>query len=876
MMKGMNDQRIHPIWFRVLGVSALLILPGIFCLAQSPMPWNDVTEEFLVEATTQASWFGTGMSAADFNLDGREDLTFSNSTGSVVAYVQLPDGGFELAHEIPGEGAPQGVAWFDVDGDDDLDLMVGRRFAPMELHINEGDVLVESAESHGIPQTEDWEVRGLAVADYDKDGDLDVYVCMYHDGTSGLSENLLLNNDGEGNFNDVTSDAGVGNGLKHTFQAVWFDHDGDDDLDLWVINDRQVFPNAFYENLGNGVFQDVAESIGLGQFISAMTATIGDPDNDGDQELFCTDVENEPNIFLEKAGGFYTSVESVSGLDGSRYSWGGCWVDADGDMWSDLMVATYRFPNSLPYDNYYYHNAASGVLFEDQTEEVWPNEQTQLYCLALCDFNQDLAPDVVCFGNMPYVQMLENQNTLANGGGGRLVVQLCGTESNRWAVGAEIRVHAGGQTQLQTVTCGSDYMTQQSWRRFFGVADAQIVDSVVVDWPSGLSETWFDVPVGSDLRLVEGSSTAELTVEGTPCPNDSAWLVFPWESQNWQVNGELVEGDSLLISGSGTYVAECSWMDGLFEWTGSVEWLEFPPHEVTVEWTEPLCAGEVGWVGWTVDSSLSVLVADEDYPSTVLNVEQLAGEFVLQTINPVSGCTESHSFALPEPSPLGLYLDYEPALCPEDVPQAIAVGYGGSPGYLVNWNGADPSMLEEGWVDLTLTDDNGCVIDSSFWVQVPSPIVFDVTFFHEDLGGDGAIQLGITGGTAPYDVLWNTGQTGDTLLADLTSGLYSWVVTDANGCTALGLQEIINLGVPHPEYGGEWDWNVMDGTLTLQNPTWDSGFCSVQILDLTGRLLHSESWMPNHPLKLEIGHFASRGVVSVRNEDGQVVLRGLF
>lgn len=861
---------------RVIWVLTLPILVVTSSNAQSPIPWNDVTEEYLVEATTQASWFGTGMSAADFNLDGLEDLTFANSTGSVVIYAQLEEGGFELAHEISGEGAPQGVAWFDADGDDDLDLMVARRFAPMELHINEEGTFVESAEVHGIPQSNEWEVRGLAVADYDNDGDLDVYVCMYHDGTSGLSENLLLNNDGSGDFTDVALEAGVGNGLKHTFQGVWFDYDGDDDLDLWVINDRQVFPNALYENLGNGIFQEVAESVGLAQSISAMTATIGDPDNDGDHELFCTDVENEPNVFLEKVGGYYTSVGPVNGLDGSRYSWGACWVDADGDMWSDLMVATYRFPNSLPYDNYYYQNVAEGVLFEDLTEEIWPNEQTQLYCLAACDFNHDLAPDVVGFGNMPYVQMLENQNTLSNGGGRRLAVQLCGTESNRWAVGAEIHVHAAGLSQMQIVTCGSDYMTQQSWRRFFGLADAQIVDSVVVDWPSGLRETWFDVPVGSNLRLVEGSSTAELMVIGSPCASDSAWLVFPWESENWKVNGQFVEGDSILISGSGSFVAECSWMGGLFQWTDSLDWLELPPHQVTVEWTEPPCAGEPGWVGWTTDSSLSVLLDGEEYPPTALNVAQLAGEFVLQTANASSGCTQLHSFALPEPSPLGLYLDYQPALCPEDVPEAIAIGYGGSPGYLVNWNGSDPAMLQEGWIDLTLTDDQGCVIDSSFLVEIPDPIVFEVTVIDEDFGGDGSIALGISGGTEPYDLLWNNGQTGDTLLSELTSGLYSWVVSDANGCTALGLQEIINVGVSDSEHAADWNWSVNEGIFVLQNPSWASGIYSVQVLDLSGRLLHSEFWTPTHPLQMEIGHLSSRFVLSVKDENGGILLRGLF
>ena len=158
----------------------------------------------------------------------------------------------------------RGVVWFDVDGDDDLDLMLSRRFSGMELYLRDGVNLVESAAASGLPTTDEWEMRGLSVADYDQDGDLDVYVCMYHDGTTGLSENLLLNNDGQGYFTDVTTEAGVGNGIQHSFQGSWFDFDGDGDLDLWVVNDREIFPNALYANLGDGTFIDVAPQMGGG------------------------------------------------------------------------------------------------------------------------------------------------------------------------------------------------------------------------------------------------------------------------------------------------------------------------------------------------------------------------------------------------------------------------------------------------------------------------------------------------------------------------------------------------------------------------------------------------------------------------------------
>ena len=94
---------------------------------QGHAQWDDYTEAFLIEGTTQASWLGCGMSLADFNLDGLEDITLANSDGSVTAYAQLPAGGFTASHELGGSVQGQGLAWLDVDGDDDLDLRVSRR-----------------------------------------------------------------------------------------------------------------------------------------------------------------------------------------------------------------------------------------------------------------------------------------------------------------------------------------------------------------------------------------------------------------------------------------------------------------------------------------------------------------------------------------------------------------------------------------------------------------------------------------------------------------------------------------------------------------------------------------------------------------------------
>mgnify|MGYP000970973297 CR=1 FL=1 len=83
--------------------------------------WTDVTEMYTLAGTTQASYLGTGLSVADYNRDGLDDITVANSDGTVVAYRQLASGGYAEEYLIDGVAQGQGLVWFDVDGDDDLD-----------------------------------------------------------------------------------------------------------------------------------------------------------------------------------------------------------------------------------------------------------------------------------------------------------------------------------------------------------------------------------------------------------------------------------------------------------------------------------------------------------------------------------------------------------------------------------------------------------------------------------------------------------------------------------------------------------------------------------------------------------------------------------
>lgn len=852
-------------------LSLLLFLPCPFAASGQ---WEEATEAYLLQATTQASWLGCGMSLADFNLDGLEDLTFANSDGTVVLYEQMASGGFELVQTLPGADQAQGVAWFDADGDDDLDLLLTRRFARIELHMNVAGTLVEEAPDRGFPINANWEGRGLSIADYDLDGDLDVYICLYHDGTGSTQQNLLFNNNGDGFFSDVTSIAGVGNGVQHSFQAIWYDYDADGDDDLWVVNDRTVYPNALYENLGDGTFQDVAPEVGADQTISGMTATVFDFDNDGDMELFCTDVVNEPNTLLDPVGEVFIESAAQLGVNGLRYSWGGCAVDADGDMWSDLMVATYRFPNSLPYDNYFYLNQFPAQGFEDVTEAEWPSEQNQLYCVGVCDVNQDRAPDVIGFGNMPFVQVLQNTSSEAESPPGRLVVRLCGTETNRFGVGAEIEVHAAGIVQRQFVTVGSDFMTQQSWNRYFGLADAAVVDSIVVQWRGGLREVWYDVEPNSTVSLIEGSSTAQLTVQGVPCNGEPATLTAPFDAPVIRWNGVAASSSSLSVEEAGVYVVECEWMGGLFLWTDTVEWDIPATHGLTVEWTEPDCYGEPGILGWLADGGLEVEFAGATWDTLVTDLPSGGGEVVFITTSEETGCSETHEFLLPGPAPLGVFVEYSPAFCHDDVASALVSGYGGTPGYLVNWGGVDPQDLPEGNVPFTMTDANGCALDSVLEVVIPDALSFDAIVVQEDAGDDASIVLNITGGTPPYSILWNDGTVGDTALTGLGQGVYSWVIEDAQGCLQLGVESIINVGTGSGIRDGQWAMLLEGDNLILNGLPEDD--VQVEVVALSGQHILHLLLSGENSVTLSRARLPHHGIVRVLNAEGQPLFSRIY
>ena len=257
-----------------------------------------------------------------------------------------------------------GLAIADVNNDGKEDIYFLDFLGPNHLYINQGSMrFKETAEHAGVAVDRALSV-GAAFGDYDNDGYQDLYVTTYRGG------NHLFHNRGDGTFEDVTEEAGVGyNG--HSSSPTWFDYDLDGDLDLYVCNigkfttetisqeagyffegvplpfeevakrpDNLVpgEPNLFWRNNGDGTFTDVTAEAGLGAGEWNADATVADFDLDGDPDLYVSNMFGSNHLYRNRGDGTFEDI-TLSAL--GRTSWGGMgckFFDADGDAYPDLYV----------------------------------------------------------------------------------------------------------------------------------------------------------------------------------------------------------------------------------------------------------------------------------------------------------------------------------------------------------------------------------------------------------------------------------------------------------------------------------------------------------------------------------------------------------
>lgn len=721
---------------------------------------------------------GSGTSFADFDGDGWPDLTMGyyediRCYRNVEGVCELFEIDLDLQSDV------KLPTWVDFDNDGDRDLFITQRQGPDRLFENDGDfnftdITVEAGFSN-FPAPS----FGSSWADYDRDGDLDVYICHFvsvvqpDDDFYELYFNNLYRNNGDGTFTEVTDEAGVSDGISLSFQSAWFDYNRDGWPDLYVINDLED-PNRLYHNNGDGSFTEVGEESNSATAITdAMSATVGDFNNDGWEDIFITAVAIQNCVLLlNQQDGTFTDIATEAGVDLDKLCWGANWLDADLDGDLDLYVC----------ENFYESPGLPNVLMRNNGDSTFTDISTVLqldfqdsYSVSSADWNLDGTPDLLVSNLAPQVNNLWKGQTQS---GTWIALDPVGSVSNIEGVGVEIEVWANGIYQYRMNRMGENYLSQDGDAEMFGLANAASIDSLRLTWPSGIVDFWEEVAVNQHWQVVEGASQlAEIvTSDLSACAGDSLTLTCNCPGASVWSTGEA--GDAITVEESGWYLVTSTNASGV-ESQDSVYAEFITPLAVELEIQEALCYGESGSASIVNPEFIQTIDWQGSDPDSLLQ-----GEYPL-TWTDINGCDQDSILVVNAPDSLGIQLEVTDVLCHGDATGTVSLSpFGGSPDYSIEAPEGFPNALSAGQYSIAVSDANGCQVDSSFSISQPDALAVGLEWF---CTGDSIVAAAFaSGGTLPYaPIEWSDGSVGNELSAEWMGDDYFAIAVDANQCEAL-------------------------------------------------------------------------------------------
>ena len=444
--------------------------------------FEDVTER----AGLQGAGYGMGAAVGDYDNDGFEDL-FVTGYGVNHLYHNNGNGTFtDVTGKagVAGNGWSTSAAWVDLDGDGLLDLVVMRYLQ--------------------------WDFTDVWCGER-KQG----YRSYCHPDEFRPITPLVYHNDGNGHFSEITKQAGLakpGNALGIAIA----DFNGDGHIDIFIANDST--PEFLYQNKGDGTFEEVGLFAGVGvdgdgHAYAGMGVDFTDYDNDGLADLVVSDLAYQKYALYRNNGdGTFTYTTDSAGLGTMTFlhsGWGMRLLDYDNDGRKDLLVGQAHVMDTieLTYPQLHYREPMllarnTGHGFVDISGESGSvfHERWVSRGMAIGDIDNDGRLDAVVTENGGPAHILHNETDSHNHW---LTLNLVGHESNRDAIGADVRVVTPqGQQQATVTTCGS-YLSSGDKRVHFGLGVQQTVKEIDIRWPSGIRQILHDVKADQILRIDE-------------------------------------------------------------------------------------------------------------------------------------------------------------------------------------------------------------------------------------------------------------------------------------------------------------------------------------------------------------------------------------
>ena len=464
---------------------------------KAPRDWNrlyhqqsDGTFEDVTEKAGLQGWgYGMGVAVGDYDNDGYEDL-YVTSYGGNKLYHNNGNGTFTdvtAQAGVGGGGWSTSAAWVDLDNDGRLDLVVLRY-----LDWNFDDIWCgEHREGYRAYCTPD----------------------VFHPIIP-----LVYRNEGNGHFTEISQKIGINQPGKALGVAI-ADYDRDGRIDICVANDSM--PEFLYHNEGNGRFKEVGLSAGMavdgeGHSFAGMGVDFADYDNDGWPDLLITDLADQMYaLYRNNPGGTFAYETYSSGLGRitmTHSGWGFRFADYDNDGWKDLLIAQgHDLDNiQLTFPNLRYRepmllarNTGQGFVEISQTagsifDQAWVGRG-----LAIGDIDNDGRLDAVVTTNDGPAYVLRNDSPSQNHW---LTLQLQGHKSNRDAIGAVVKLTTAQGSQFATVTPAGSYLSSSDKRLHFGLGAESTAKTIEIRWPSGIRQNLHNVRSDQIIPIDEPSN----------------------------------------------------------------------------------------------------------------------------------------------------------------------------------------------------------------------------------------------------------------------------------------------------------------------------------------------------------------------------------
>lgn len=462
-----------------------------------------------------------GSSWADYDNDGFLDLLVSNfGGGGSFLYRNNRDGTFSRINASPIGTDPEHTircAWGDYDNDGFLDLVTLNGAASYSeanvlYHNNrDGTFSRMTAEAVGVLASTRGNCHGGAWRDFNHDGLLDLLVVDWS------RKIVLYQNNPDGRFTKVVADPLVSFGSQ-SVGCAWADFDNDGWSDVFVSGFSGA--NFLFGNDGHGAFTRITGRLPASDTASSDGCAWGDYDNDGLLDLFVTNPNRGGNrLYRNKGDGTFGTITSGAIVTDTAESLGCAWGDYDNDGFLDLFVINGLFG---PENNFLYRNEGNGT-FTKITSGSLANDVGASSGIAWGDYDNDGFLDLfVANGVLGPAQL--NSLYRNNGNGNSWVrIRCAGTVSNRAGFGAKVRIQAtiAGQSRWQMRQIdGGDGASGGSIEAHFGLGDATLIDTLRIEWPSGIVQELRDV---EPRRLLTVTEPARLQVLGAGVLRIQSW-----------------------------------------------------------------------------------------------------------------------------------------------------------------------------------------------------------------------------------------------------------------------------------------------------------------------------------------------------------------